>query len=70
MKGKNKFTQLEINELIRLIELRNQTESKKQKPIRDKMRKLGFYGRDDWGIIDLQVNDLIDLIEKNRITVF
>ena len=31
MKGKKEFTQSEIKELIRLIKLRNQTDSKKTK---------------------------------------
>lgn len=33
------------------------------------MRKLGFYGRDDWGIIDCTETDLIQLISNGKITV-
>ncbi|MDR1699272.1 MAG: hypothetical protein LBR75_05575 [Prevotellaceae bacterium] len=52
-----------------MIILRNQTESSEQKAIRDKMRAIGFYGGDDWGIYDLQVRDLENLIESGRIKV-
>ena len=33
------------------------------------MRKIGFYGRDDWGIVDLQVQDLTKLIDSGEIIV-
>lgn len=69
MKGKNQFTQAEINELTRLIVLRNNTISSKQKSVRDKMRKIGFYGRDDWGITDMQVSDLQMLINTGEIKI-
>ena len=42
MKGKNVFTQKEINELKRLITLRvNSTNKSKKKKLRDNMRKIG-----------------------------
>lgn len=69
MKGKKTFTVSEIKQLEELIILRNKVEASKQKSIRDKMRKLGFYGKDDWGIIDLQVNNLNALIKSGRIKV-
>lgn len=69
MKGKHTFTGLEIAELERLIVLRNKTETSKQKAIRQKMRDIGFYGKDDWGITDLQISDLRSLIKSGCITV-
>ena len=52
IKGKKVFTKTEIEQLLQLIKERRQAPSDKQKSIRNKMRKLGFYGRDDWGITD------------------
>jgi hypothetical protein len=69
MKGKDTFTSATIDELIGLIELRNMTQSSGQKTIRQKMRDIGFYGKDDWGIVDLQVADLNSLIFSGRIKV-
>jgi len=69
MKGKNTFTKTEIKQLEQLIELRNNTAPSDQKGIRQKMRNLGFYGRDDFGINDLQLTDLQLLIFKGRIKV-
>ena len=70
MKGKNVFTQKEINELKRLITLRvNSTNKSEKKKLRDNMRKIGFYGRDDFGIFDCKVSDLERLIKQGRITV-
>ena len=48
MKGKSCFTQNEINQLRLLIKKRCNTPSNKQKSIRDAMRAIGFYGRDDF----------------------
>jgi len=69
MKGKNTFTKTEIKQLEQLIELRNNTAPSGQKGIRQKMRNLGFYGRDDFGINDLQLADLQLLIFTGRIKV-
>jgi hypothetical protein len=69
MKGKNTFTVSQIKQLEELIILRNKVDASKQKSVRDKMRKIGFYGKDDWGITDLQVNDLNALIKSRRIKV-
>jgi hypothetical protein len=69
MKGKAKFTSAEIAALEFLIRLRIKTPSSGQKTIRDKMRKIGFYGKDDWGITDMQVSDLNRLITSGRIKV-
>lgn len=69
VKGKKVFTKAEIEQLLELIKERRQAPSDKQKSIRNKMRKLGFYGRDDWGIIDCTEKDLIQLISNGKITV-
>lgn len=69
LKGKDTFTCAEIAQLIELIKLRNRTESSRQKGVRDKMRAIGFYGRDDWGIVDLQLSDLENLIRSGEIKI-
>jgi len=69
MKGKDTFTSTNINELKELIKLRNITPTSGQKAIRQKMRNIGFYGKDDWGIINLQIADLQSLIESGKIKV-
>lgn len=70
MKGKNTFTQKEIDELKRLMTLReNSTSKSEQKKLRDKMRKIGFYGGDDFGIYDCKVAHLESLISTGRIKV-
>ena len=55
MKGKNVFSQSEYDELERLVIRRVNAPSSQQKRIRDQMRALGFYGRDDFGITDLRI---------------
>ena len=67
MKGTNVFTKSEINELRELIRQRVKADSSKQKRIRDKMRAIGFYGRDDFGIVDMTESDLDMLLESGRI---
>ena len=69
MKGKGIFTKSEIDELERLIILRNNAQASDQKSIRQRMRKIGFYGQDDWGIKDLKVSDLSSLIKSGRIKI-
>lgn len=69
MKGKNTFTLAEISELRNLIKLRSKTEPSKQKTIRAKMRKIGLYGFDDFGIVDLQPADFERLISSGRIKI-
>ena len=61
IKRKKVFTKTENEQLLQLIKERRQAPSDKQKSIRNKMRKLGFYGRDDWGITDCTETDLIQL---------
>ncbi len=67
MKGKNAFTEQEIEELRELIRQRVKADSSMQKRIRDKMRAIGFYGRDDFGIVDMTESDLDMLLESGRI---
>ena len=69
MKGKNKFTQKEINELRTLINQRIRAGRAQQKSIRAKMRTIGFYGRDDFGITDMQPHHLDQLINSGRIII-
>lgn len=69
MKGTNVFTKSEINELRELIRQRVKADSSKQKRIRDKMRAIGFYGRDDFGIVDMTVEKFDKLIAYERIIV-
>jgi hypothetical protein len=69
LKGKDTFTSDEISRLEDLIKLRLVTPASEQKTIRQKMRKIGFYGRDDWGIIDMQLSDLKRLIDTGKIKV-
>lgn len=69
MKGKDTFTQSEILELKSLIRKRVAADRSAQKQIRNRMRSLGFYGRDDWDIIDCQISDLDNLKSSGRIKV-
>lgn len=57
MKGKDKFTSAEILELRELIAERQNASRNYQKQLRNRMRKIGFFGRDDWGIIDCTLED-------------
>lgn len=69
MKGKNIFTKEEAQKLRELISLRVKTGPKEeQKKIRDKMRKISFYGS-DYGIRDCQLSDFEGLISCGAIKV-
>ena len=69
LKGKDTFTAQEIETLIYLILERVNANRSGQKSIRSKMRRIGFYGRDDFGINNLQPDDLEYLIRSGKITV-
>jgi hypothetical protein len=69
MKGKDTFTQTEISELRNLIKERIKADRSRQKGIRAKMRNIGFYGSDDFGIVDMQPSDFERLINSGRIKV-
>ncbi|WP_193510774.1 GIY-YIG nuclease family protein [Christiangramia fulva] len=68
MEKRTKFTQQEIDILESLIKKRIKADRTEQKSIRNKMRKLGFYGS-YFGISDLQPSDLQNLIRSRRITI-
>jgi hypothetical protein len=67
MKGRNTFTPTEISELRNLIKERIKADASRQKGIRNKMRKIGFYGSDDFGIIDMQPSDFERLLNSGKI---
>mgnify|MGYP000759109784 FL=1 len=67
MKGKNKFTQEEVAELRKLLTKRPNVSKDEQKKIRHRMRLIGFYGQDDWGITNCRLSDLEALIESGQI---
>ena len=69
MKGKSTFTQAEISELKKLIKERVKAERSRQKGIRAKMRRIGFYGSDDFGVFDMQLSDFEQLIKSGKITI-
>ncbi len=69
LKGKDKFTQEEIKELERLIRLRCNAQSKgEQKKLRNAMRAIKFYGRDDWGISNMTIEKFHNLLRDKLIT--
>lgn len=69
MKGKSTYTQSEISELRSLIKERIKADRSRQKRIRARMRRIGFYGSYDFGITDLQPVDFEQLISSGRINI-
>lgn len=69
MKGKNEFTQSEINEIVDLIRQRCSAVSREQTKIRNKMRRIGFYGGDDFGVYDMTEEKFYSLITSGIITI-
>ncbi len=69
MKGKDVFSRDEIKQLQELISLRVKATPDKQKGIRQKMRNIGFYGGDDFGIKDMTLEKFNKLITDNRIKI-
>ena len=69
MKGKNEFTQIEINEIVDLIRQRCSAPQSEQTKIRNKMRRIGFYGRADFGISDMTEEKFYRLIESKKIII-
>jgi hypoxanthine-DNA glycosylase len=69
MKGKSTFSTCEVGLIESLIRQRCNAGRSEQKNIRDKMRSLGFYGRDDYGIVDMTIEKFRKLIESGRIKV-
>lgn len=68
MKGKKQFSQSEITELKCLIKERIKADRSRQKGIRARMRRIGFYSS-DFGINDSQPSDFDNLIRSGRIKV-
>lgn len=68
MKGRNQFSQSEIKELKSLIKARIKADRSRQKRIRARMRRIGFYGS-DFGLNDLQPSDFDNLIRSGQIKV-
>ena len=70
LKGKKVFTKQEADTLRTLIKLRVKADRSEQKRIRDnKMREIGFYGRDDWVIVNCQLKDFERLISDGSISI-
>ena len=69
MKGKNEFTQNEINKIVDLIRKRCLAVSDEQTKIRNKMRRIGFYGKDDFGVYDMTEEKFYRLIESKKIII-
>ena len=69
MKGKNEFTQIEINEIVALIRKRCSAPQSEQTKIRNKMRRIGFYGGDDFGVNDMTEEKFYSLIKSGIITI-
>lgn len=69
MKGKNVFTQIEINEIVALIRKRCSAPQSEQTKIRNKMRRIGFYGGDDFGVNDMTEEKFYSLIKSGIITI-
>ena len=69
MKGKDKFSTEEANELRMLIRQRCNADRSQQKSIRAKMRRIGFYGGDDFGIKDMTIEKFETLIRMGQIVI-
>ena len=69
MKGKSVFTKREVEQIVSLIRQRCSAGRNEQKQIRAKMRRIGFYGQDDFGIFDMTEEKFFRLIESGRIEV-
>lgn len=69
MKGKNTFTEVEVARIKQLIVERCNASSSGQKSIRDKMRAIGFYGGDDFGIKNMTVEKFEGLIKGGAIKI-
>ena len=70
MKGKKTFTKSEANKIIHLLGLKVNSERNKQKTIRDKIRRIGFYITDfDQTYSGFTKRDFNVLIKKNIIKI-
>ena len=62
MKGKSIYTKREVEQIMSLIRKRCSAGRNEQKQIRAKMRRIGFYGQDDFGIFDMTEESLSNLL--------
>jgi len=69
MKGKSAYSNAEILALKKLIEQRQFASRLEQKKIRNEMRKIGFWGKDDWGIYNCQLSDFESLLTSGKIKI-
>lgn len=69
MKGKSIYTKREVEQIMSLIRKRCSAGRNEQKQIRAKMRRIGFYGQDDFGIFDMTEDKFIELIKSGIIRV-
>lgn len=71
MKGKTNFTVEEYHEIIQLINEKLNADSSKQKNIRAKIRKIGFYFSDFYSIKETEFNveSFEALISNGDITI-
>jgi len=70
MKGKNAFTQQEVEIIKKLIQEKLKAVPEKQKGIRDKIRKIGFYYTDFSSKKDgYTVEDFVGLIRNGKVKV-
>lgn len=69
MKGRDRFTTSEISLIRDLIAEKSVASRGRQRYIRSKLRKIGFYGQDDWGIRDCGLDDFEALIRMGKIGV-
>lgn len=70
MKGKKKFTAIEVEQIRRLLREKARADSTRQKSIRSQIRKLGFHIEDfalDWA--GFKASDLNELIRNGTIVV-
>lgn len=68
MKGKNEFTQSEINKLKELIRRLENAIGDKPKAIREEMRKIGFF-ISDFNTTNMTVTKFENLIETGIIKI-
>ena len=69
MKGKNSFSKREVELIESLIRQRCNADKSQQKGIRDEMRRLGFYGRDDYGVSNMTIDKFHGLIQSGKIKI-
>lgn len=69
MKGKKEFTATEAAAIRELLKELRSAPRNSQKTIRSKMRRIGFYMRDDWGLHDCRPSDFDELVRSGLIKI-